>query len=99
VSITPLTKQIRDLLADGNWHSIREMVGLLGNQIRPEAAIRRYIHLRSRHASLNSQPTLENELWGRAQVIRDYLSGRGYETRGIGWDKEYKLPSTQRPRC
>jgi hypothetical protein len=97
---TPNLRQIlRELLADGQWHTLRELTYAFraAHLIRPERAYREAVRQRPRPLQYTATELVEN---GEERYVRRLLSPSmlaGIERRelnGAGPDAEYRLLGT-----
>jgi hypothetical protein len=79
---TGLRAALRDQLKDGQWHSIHELVAIVGGVIQPERAMR------------EARPGHDYDEWvyaGRCAKVASALSTLDVERRGRRGNKEYRL--------
>lgn len=98
--MTPWGAAARDLLADGDWHTLDEIVAHVGHLIAPGVAHRaterkrRLNAGRRGSATVERTPTPETVATGRRLVVSDGLGGRvraGYVERSEGPPRAYRV--------
>lgn len=76
-----LREQLRAKLADGEWHSLHELVLVGLAIIRPEVAIRRYVQ-HSRRSGKTSAALEHQIIQGTRYIVLDALANIGAIRRG-----------------
>lgn len=89
-SINSLQEHLRDILKDGQWHSIRELYYKTEGLIRPEIAVRLYNQVKDRKVAQPLEVQIEKGKVGRIVMV---LSDLGVERRGtsVSSTREYRL--------
>lgn len=85
-----LSDHVREIIKDGNWHTLREIYYKVEGLIRPEVAVRLYNKVEDRKVQEPLEKQIEK---GKIAKIVMTLSDIGCERRGnqLSWTREYRL--------